>query len=228
MIKNGFVKVNGETIKKPSFDVKFADKIEIYPPKLKKAIIPPDNSISAGYLKLQYIHEKTGLLSKADIVLDIGSSACGFVNYCAERVGFVYGIEISPEFLQYISRANQRENVEVILGNAGNFDFSRFVRRGRAPDTVLIDLSVEPAFSLGILRKIINIFQKNLKILLVLKGRYNKTSVKILIHQFFRNDLGILEIEHIIPGYRGKREVYIILRYIKTGDVSDRYQRNSI
>jgi len=48
------------------------------------------------YWKLKEIQEKTNIIKAGDTVLDIGSSAGGFLLFASEIASLVHGIEIQP------------------------------------------------------------------------------------------------------------------------------------
>ena len=48
-----------------------------------------------GYFKLKLVQEESGILDPGDIVLDLGSSAGGFLLFASEIAGRVKGIEFS-------------------------------------------------------------------------------------------------------------------------------------
>jgi 23S rRNA (cytidine1920-2'-O)/16S rRNA (cytidine1409-2'-O)-methyltransferase len=87
-IVEGHVRVNNKVVAKPSHDVAYSDDIEI-----TGGLDKP-----AGYWKLKDIQEKTGIIKKGDNVLDIGSSAGGFILFASEIASHVHGIEFSREF----------------------------------------------------------------------------------------------------------------------------------
>ena len=51
-----------------------------------------------GYFKLKLIQDESGILNPGDLVLDLGSSAGGFLLYASEIAGRVKGIEFSRNF----------------------------------------------------------------------------------------------------------------------------------
>ena len=104
----GNVKVNGIAVTKTSRDASTDDIIEVtdgldYP---------------KGYFKLKLVQEESGILNPGDIVLDLGSSAGGFILFASEIAGHVKGIEFSRNFRSELGKiAYERENVEVMFGD---------------------------------------------------------------------------------------------------------------
>jgi len=68
-------------ITKPSYDVAYSDLIEV----------TQGMDMPAGYWKLKEIQEKTGFIKNGDSVLDIGSSAGGFLLFASEIASRVHG-----------------------------------------------------------------------------------------------------------------------------------------
>ncbi|MEM4702676.1 MAG: S4 domain-containing protein, partial [Archaeoglobaceae archaeon] len=85
-IEHGLVIVNGKVVKKPSMEVEYDAEIIVLDDK------------PAGYWKLKELDEKFGIFKGDEVVLDLGSSAGGFLLYASEKAKFVYGIEFSREF----------------------------------------------------------------------------------------------------------------------------------
>src|SRR3990170_6389957 len=107
-IIEGFVKVNGKVIIRPSYDIEYSDNVAI-----TEGLDKP-----AGYWKLKEIHEKTGLFKAGDSVLDIGSSAGGFLLFASEIASHVHGVEFSREFRTELGMiAHKCPNITVELGD---------------------------------------------------------------------------------------------------------------
>lgn len=68
LIERGLVKVDGKTAAKPSQKVEYGRSV---------AVIGEDKP--EGYFKLKSIQEQSGIIHEGDVVLDIGSSAGGFL-----------------------------------------------------------------------------------------------------------------------------------------------------
>jgi len=113
-IKRGFVLVNGKKVTKPSAEVDFESEIEVLQPERPR-----------GYWKLKEIDEHFNLFSGKEVVLDLGSSAGGFLLYASEKAKRVYGIEYSREFEEQLGKIErQRPNVKVFIADAFSFDTS--------------------------------------------------------------------------------------------------------
>lgn len=154
-IRRGLVKVNGIEITKPSADVDFNAQIEVLAQERPR-----------GYWKLKEIDERLNVFQGNEIVLDLGSSAGGFLLYASERAKFVYGIEFSEEFereLRSIEKSN--DNVKVFIDNAFTFDLSHLPEF----DLILNDLTLPFSSSMKALRRFLPRLRKNGKILFVHK-----------------------------------------------------------
>ena len=154
-IKRGFVYVNGRRVTKPSAKVRGDEEIVVKCEERPR-----------GYWKLAEIDRMWNLIGENDVVLDIGSSAGGFLLYASEKAKKVYGIEYSREFeseLRKIER--ERENVKVFIADAFTFDVSVL----EPLDVILNDLTLEPADSLKALRRFLPLLKREGKILFVMK-----------------------------------------------------------
>jgi len=142
-IKRGFVIVNGVRITKPSKEVDIDAKIVVVEREKPK-----------GYWKLRELDEKWNFVK--GVVLDLGSSAGGFLIYASEKAEFVYGIEYSKEFEEELRSIERKaKNVRVFIEDAFKFDLSKI---GNV-DVILNDLTLDTESSLKALER----FLSNLK-----------------------------------------------------------------
>jgi len=154
-IKRGLVYVNGEKITKPSADVDVNAKIEVLGKDRPK-----------GYWKLEEIDSKFNLFSGNEIVLDLGSSAGGFLLYASEKAKFVYGIEYSKDFEEYLKKIERkRRNVKVFIADAFKFD----VKTLPEFDVILNDLTLPFTHSMTALRRYLPKLKKSGKVLFIHK-----------------------------------------------------------
>lgn len=169
-IQLGHVKVNGKIVTKPAYDVKYGDGVEVQQELAEK---------SAGYFKLRDIQAKTGLFEKGDIVLDIGSSAGGFLLYASENASKVYGIEYSREFFEELKAIErQRENVRVILDDIFKADLKKFIQEELS--LILNDLTLDWRSSLKALKLALPLLGKNGRVLQVVKAEAEKDLAPVL------------------------------------------------
>ncbi|NOY10984.1 MAG: methyltransferase domain-containing protein [Archaeoglobi archaeon] len=154
-VKKGLVLVNGRRVK-PSYEVRGDERIEV---------LADDRP--AGYYKLLELDEEWRIFSGDETVLDLGSSAGGFLLYASEKAGFVIGIEYSREFEDQLERiAREKENVRVIFGDAFTLDTSAIP----ALDLILCDLTLEPAHSMEALKRFLPRLKLGGRVVFVSKG----------------------------------------------------------
>lgn len=191
-IVEGHVKVNGKIITKPSFDVAYSDNIEVI-----EGLDKP-----AGYWKLKEIQEKAALINKGDTVLDIGSSAGGFLMFASEIASRVHGIEFSHEFRSALGKlAHERPNITVEFGDVFTMPFES----GKF-DVVLMDITASPLSSLKALGNVLPALKSGGMLLQVLKLSKERDREPILKKL---SSLGLEIIEIMEPL---KKEAYILAR----------------
>ncbi len=191
-VVEGHVKVNGRIITKPSFDVAYSDSIEI-----TEGIDKP-----AGYWKLKEIQEKTNLIKKGDTVLDIGSSAGGFLLFASEIASHVHGIEFSHEFRSELGKlAHERPNITLEFGDV----FTIPVEKEKF-DVLLLDITASPLSSIKALGNVLPALKSGGTLLQVLKLPKDNDREPILkkLSSLGLEITGVLEPE--------KKEAYIIAR----------------
>lgn len=192
-IVEGQVTVNDRLIKKPSYDVSYSDKIEI-----TEGLDKP-----AGYWKLKDIQERTGLINKGDAVLDIGSSAGGFLQFASGIASRVHGIEFSREFRHELGiLAHEHPGITVEFGDV----FSIPIKQQGEFDVMLFDITASPLSSIKALENMLPALRRNGKLLLVLKLPKDKEKETVFSKLTI---MGLEIIEMIEPE---KKESYIVLR----------------
>ena len=191
-IIEGHVKVNGRVICKPSFDVAYSDSIEI-----TEGMDRP-----AGYWKLKQIQEKTNLIKKGDRVLDIGSSAGGFLVFASEIASHVHGIEFSHEFRSELGKiAHEHPNITIEFA-----DVFTIMPEDEKYDVLLLDITASPLSSLKALGSVLPTLKRGGMLLQVFKLPENKSYEPILekLSSMGFENIQILESE--------KKEAYAIAR----------------
>ncbi len=191
-ILEGYVKVNDRVITKPSYDVAYSDKIEV-----TEGLDKP-----AGYWKLKEIQEKTNLIKNGDIVLDIGSSAGGFLLFASEIASHVHGIEFSREFRSELGRtAHERPNVTVDFGDVFTMPFEK-----EKFDVLILDITASPLSSIKALENVLTALKSGGMLLQVLKLPKDREMEPIMkkLSSFGLEIIRIIEPE--------KKEAYIIAR----------------
>jgi 23S rRNA (cytidine1920-2'-O)/16S rRNA (cytidine1409-2'-O)-methyltransferase len=155
-IERGLVKVNGIVVTKKSKKVEPGSRLEI-----------GEADRPEGFFKLKGIQEQTGLIRPGDAVLDIGSSAGGFLMFAAGIASRIVGIEYSEEFRPQLAAVKyEHPNITVVFGDAFNMDISRF---GDGFDVILNDMTVEPTASVDITARFLPLLKEGGRVMQVLK-----------------------------------------------------------
>jgi len=191
-IREGHVKVNDRVITRSSFDVAYSDKIGI-----TEGLDKP-----AGYWKLKDIQEKTNIIKKGDTVLDVGSSAGGFLLYASEFASFVHGIEFSLEFRSKLGKiAHENDNITIEFA-----DVFKMFPGSEKYDVLLLDITVNPFDSLKALKNVLPALKRGGMLLQVFKSP-EKSDRGTIIEELSLMGFDILQ---IIEGQ--KKEAYVIAR----------------
>lgn len=139
-IEAGLVSVNGKVIQKPGHKIEYGSKVVVL-----------EQDKPQGYFKLKSIQDKTGLIKQGDVVLDIGSSAGGFIMYASGFASRIVGIEFSEEFKKPLASVTEDYPVaEVIFEDAFNMDLSMI---DEVFDVILNDMTVDPEVSISVLMR---------------------------------------------------------------------------
>ena len=117
-IKEGCILINGSVIKKPSYDVKDNDVIQV----LERQY----SFVSRGGIKLYEAIQAFSLDINNKVVLDIGASTGGFTDVCLQLgATHVYAVDVGHDQLSNHLKEDKRvSNMEGI--NAKNLDSSMF------------------------------------------------------------------------------------------------------
>lgn len=187
-IKDGFVTVDNKPAK-PSYNVKRGQDIKV----LNDYLDHPK-----GYEKLKQL--ETFLFDfpawKNSFVLDIGSSAGGFLRYLAEKGAKAIGIEVSNLFKDKLLRiANYFPNISVIIDDAFKIKLSTICQE-KELDLLLIDVTTDTEGTL----KLINRFRPLLKINghLISAFKSKPEDVDMSKMKLKIKDLGFVNIHEII------------------------------
>jgi len=156
LIEKGQVKVDGKTASKPAQKVDYGHEVTI-----------EGEDMPEGFFKLKGIQEASGILHEGDVVLDIGSSAGGFLMFASGIASRVTGIEFSEEFrppLEEIMSAYPR--VHVVFGDAFNMDVTTL---DGPYDVILNDMTVEPLTSVKVLKRFLPLLKEHGRVVQVVK-----------------------------------------------------------
>ncbi len=100
-------------------------------------------------------------------MLDLGSSAGGFLIFASEIASKVVGIEYSEEFRPQLAAVmKERSNVNVVFGDAFTMDISTL---GDGFDVLLNDMTVEPTASVDITARFLPLLKDGGRVMQVLK-----------------------------------------------------------
>jgi 23S rRNA (cytidine1920-2'-O)/16S rRNA (cytidine1409-2'-O)-methyltransferase len=159
-VANGMVLVNGAMKGKASYLVKRDDIITLVDEKIA--------DMPYGYYKLREIQKQKKIISGKDVVLDLGSSAGGYLLFASEVAKKVYGIEFSPDFELRLKRIErEHKNVKVFIANVFTADFSEFLE-GEV-SIILNDLTLNWMGSMDALSKALPSLKKGGKALMTIK-----------------------------------------------------------
>jgi 23S rRNA (cytidine1920-2'-O)/16S rRNA (cytidine1409-2'-O)-methyltransferase len=198
----GIIKVNNKIVTKPAYSIKPADEVEVISEIATKPM---------GYWKLHFICTTLHLeiFQSSDVVLDLGSSAGGFLEYAAQRCKKVYGIEIAAQFAPLLQQLKQQyPNIVLLLADAFHLD-PQGPHPIEAIDIILNDLTVDPPESLKILSKFLPLLKKRGHIIMSIKqGKHStKTCRRFIENRLSKKDLHIIRLLDIDPE---KKELHVI------------------
>jgi Predicted rRNA methylase len=209
-VEDGKVKLNGIVCIKPSKNITTEDVVEA----------EDGLDMPKGYFKLKAIQERIPILSEGDYVLDLGSSAGGFLMFAAENIGadgHVHGIEFSKDFRTELGKlAFENENITVAFGDVFTLPFENIVTEKNSRDgkfdVLLNDMTLEPTDSIAALERMTALLREGGRLLQVIKIPKNRSKASILRKI---EDFGFT-VEDVIEPER--QETYIIARKNESGN----------
>ena len=187
-IRNGFVTINGKHVKPSSIvsgmeDIKILDTFLDYP---------------VGYDKLKQLDFllSSSSLSKDSLVLDIGSSAGGFLRYLAEKGFETIGIEVSNSFKEELATiVNQYPNVSVIIDDAFKIDIS-IICEEKELDLLLIDVTTNTEGTLKLIRRFTPLLKIGGRIIAAFKSKSDSIFMREIENQL--KDVGFTDIRETV------------------------------
>lgn len=144
-IKEGHVTVNGK-VAKPSMRVDGTEEI---------VIAKESSDFPIGYTKLKMIDEfcDNKMIRPDMFVLDIGSSAGGFLTYLAEQGATAIGIEVSETFANPLqSIVDHNPSLSLIIGDAFHINPLEICAVGEL-DLLLVDVTTRPEGTLALVER---------------------------------------------------------------------------
>ncbi|WP_338099048.1 S4 domain-containing protein [Methanolapillus africanus] len=207
-VEGGKVTVNGNVCVKASKNITTEDKIDV-----EEGLDMPK-----GYFKLKAIQELTTILSPGDYVLDLGSSAGGFMLCALEFIGpsgHIQGIEFSKDFRTELGKiAFEHKNAEIMFADVFTVSVDKIATdknsKDKKFDVLLSDMTLEPKDSLLALSRMCVLLKDGgwlLQVIKIPKNRFKKSIVK-KIESFGFTVSDVLEPQ--------TQEVYIVAQ--KTGN----------
>ncbi len=216
-IKRGFIVVNGKKCEKPAESVRLDAKIEVLlpdSPLIVEGSERSERSEEAFMLdvpKLKEIDERFSIIKEGDVVVDLGSSAGGFLIYASKKARKVYGIEYSREFAGVLKEIEAKQsNVRVFIEDVFQFDIQKIEEE--CVDVILNDLTLDFASSIAALRRFLPKLRHNGKILFV-----HKTGTERAEQREYAEQRILSEFENsglkVLSKLRGnaKKETYYLL-----------------
>jgi 23S rRNA (cytidine1920-2'-O)/16S rRNA (cytidine1409-2'-O)-methyltransferase len=196
-IIRGNVRVGGNAVTKPAKDVSTDLLIEV----------GEGLDMPKGYFKLKLIQEASGIICEGDSVLDLGSSAGGFLLYASQIAGKVRGIEFSKDFHTELGRiTDEHENISVRFGDVFTLPLQEM--SSEKVDVILNDMTLEPADSLLALKRVFPLLKEDGKLLQVIKIQKRENREPLLSKI---EDIGV-EVIRVIESQ--KQEIYVIARKV--------------
>ena len=203
-VEEGKVKLNGTVCAKPSKNITTEDVVEA-----EEGLDMPK-----GYFKLKAIQDRIPILNEGEYVLDLGSSAGGFLMFASENIGaggHVHGIEFSKDFRTELGKlAFENENITVIFGDVFTLPLDKIITEENSKngkfDVLLNDMTLEPTDSIAALERMTSLLREGGRLLQVIKIPKNRSKAAILRKI---EDFGFT-IEDVIEPER--QETYIIAR----------------
>ena len=176
-----------------------------------------------GYFKLKSIQERLPLLKEGDYVLDLGSSAGGFIMFASEIVGtsgHVHGIEFSKDFRTELGKlAFENPHISVMFADVFTVPLDSIVTEKNSKDglfdVLLNDMTLEPKDSVAALTRIAPLVKEGGQLLQVIKIPKNHSKAALLK----KIEKAGFEIEDVIEPER--QETYIIARKIKQNHLAE-------
>jgi 23S rRNA (cytidine1920-2'-O)/16S rRNA (cytidine1409-2'-O)-methyltransferase len=160
-IKAGQVIINGKPAK-PSTQVKGREAIEIS---------RDASDLPVGYTKLKQLDNKSeiDLVKPRDLVLDIGSSAGGFLSYLAEKGATAIGIEVAKVFEKKLkSIIEEHPRLSLIMGDT--FFINPFdICSEKELDLLLVDVTTDLDGTLSLVERFSPLLKKGGKLVVALK-----------------------------------------------------------
>jgi 23S rRNA (cytidine1920-2'-O)/16S rRNA (cytidine1409-2'-O)-methyltransferase len=144
-IRDGLITIDGKPAK-PSSNVRGTEDIKVIGDFL-------DHPVGYEKLKQLEVFLSASFILKDSLVLDIGSSAGGFLRYLAEKGAQAIGIEVSNSFkYELTTLVNQYSNLSVIFDDAFKIEPS-IICKEECLDLLLVDVTTDTNGTLKLIRR---------------------------------------------------------------------------
>jgi 23S rRNA (cytidine1920-2'-O)/16S rRNA (cytidine1409-2'-O)-methyltransferase len=159
---------------KPSTQVKGTESV----------VISGVSDVLMGYDKLSHLNSLLGgtLVSSGNMVLDVGSSAGGFLEYLLEKGATAKGIEISERFKDALLRlANDHSNLSVVFGDAFKIDPLTLFNEGEL-DLLLVDVTTDLEGTMFLVERFSKLLKHGGRLLAAFKSNAMPSILSAAIH----------------------------------------------
>jgi 23S rRNA (cytidine1920-2'-O)/16S rRNA (cytidine1409-2'-O)-methyltransferase len=187
-IRDGFVTIDGKSAK-PSSTVRGQEEIKVLEEFLNHPV---------GYSKLQHLTTFLGnsFMLKNVLVLDIGSSAGGFLRYLAENGAQVIGIEVSNAFEKELNTiVNQYPNISVIIDDAFKIEPS-IICEEKQLDLLLIDVTTDTNGTLKLIKRFRPLLKNDGYLIAAFKSKPNPAILNLIFKKV--KDLGFTNVREAV------------------------------
>lgn len=187
-IRDGMVTVDGR-VAKPSTQVNGIESIDV---SMESSDAP------VGYDKLKRLDTFLGgsLVSAGDLVLDIGSSAGGFLRYLAERGAVAKGIEVSDRFLEPLTELSDTwPSISVLIADAFKTDPFN-ISSEEELDVMLVDVTTDPEGTLALVERFSALLKHNGRLIAAFKSKARPDIVSALTASM--SMLGYTDVQTIV------------------------------
>ncbi len=200
-INSGYIIVNGQPAK-PSTNIDDSDSVTILSEPLDYPV---------GFEKLKRINESfgSGIIQEGAMVLDVGSSAGGFLLYCSRIGANCIGIEISDRFAEnLLTIAKQYDNISIIIGDAFSIDPKAVYSEGEV-DALLIDVTTNSDGTLRLAQGYAHLLKNAGWLVLAIKMDFHQHSAKQIRSELA--EIGFSDIKALVLS-DSKHEFHMIAR----------------
>ena len=187
-IRNGLVIIDGKHAK-PSSIVSGREEIKVLEEFL-------DHPVGYDKLKqLEFLLDNFSI-SKDSLVLDIGSSAGGFLRYLAEKGVRAIGIEVSHSFNEELTIiVNQYPNISIIIDDAFKIDPS-IICEEKGLDLLLIDVTTSTEGTLKLISRFTPLLKLGGQIIAAFKSKSDSTFIKEI--EYHLKDFELIDIRETV------------------------------